>query len=413
MKTRRDVLIGASCAALAAAAPLSLARGSANTRRNIIDVEKDAGALQALRDAIDVLRKKDDYGRRPAIDGWFSLATYHSHWCFGSAADYEVHYGWWFLPWHRAYLVHVERALQEAIDEPSLTIPYWDWITTGALPASISEPRYRKGNETVINPLFDDQRFGPLGQGGQVDLDDLGVPGKSEGELIGIDTFANFAGGQPDRTGRKRPGFLEATPHTYIHRAVGFDQPNNRVGLMTVGMGPLDPVFFLHHANVDRLWTLWFNSGGRRQNPNDSAWRDHHFALPETKKFKLVDYRIADLLNTEKSAGRYRYDRDAVNAQEIRGVGTLVLHGVPISPLPATIRVFARSSQPQTRLQIGSFSTIPSLRQSGDKMDVVLPINEAAQRFFAANKAVSVEAEAAGEANLPVAFEAVTIDPRQ
>jgi hypothetical protein len=413
MKTRRDILIGASCAALAATAPLTPAQGFANTRRNIVDVEKDAGALQTLRDAIDVLRKKDDYGRRPAIDGWFSLATYHSQWCFGGIADYEVHYGWWFLPWHRAYLIHVERTLQEAINEPSLRIPYWDWVTTGALPGSVSEPRYRKGNETVINPLFDDQRFGPLGQGGQIDLADLGAPSKSDRELIAIDTFANFAGGHPDSTGRKQPGFLEATPHTYIHRAVGFDQVSNRVGLMTVGMGPLDPVFFLHHANVDRLWTMWLNAGGRRENPHDPVWRDHHFAFPETKKFKLLDYKIADLLDSEKSPGGYRYDRDGISTQDTHSVGTLVLHGVPISPLPATIRVFAQSNQLQTRLQIGSFSTIPSIRQTGDKMDVVLPINEATERFLSANQTASIEAESADAGGRAVPFERVTIDVRR
>ena len=73
MTTRRNLLIGASCAAVAAASPFAVALGATNTRRNIIDVEKDPGALQALRDAIDVLRKKDDYGKRPAIDGWFDM----------------------------------------------------------------------------------------------------------------------------------------------------------------------------------------------------------------------------------------------------------------------------------------------------------------------------------------------------
>jgi hypothetical protein len=369
MITRREILLGASCVAFAA--PLSLAASGANLRRNIIDVEKDPGALKALRDAIDVLRKKDDYGWRPAIDGWFALATTHSHWCFGPVAAYEIHYGWWFLPWHRAYLIHVERILQDAINEPSLTIPYWDWVTTPKLPASVSAPTYRKGTDTVINPLFDDQRYGPVGQGGTIDFADLGAPGKSEAELVSVDTFASFAGGQPAADLVKRPGFLEATPHTYIHRAIGFDQINNRVGLMTVGMGPLDPVFFLHHANVDRLWQVWLNAGGRRANSGDPIWREHHFAFPETRKFKLLDYRIADLLDTERSPGGYRYDRDRL-MEMVPTTGTLVLHGVPISAQPATIRVFAGG--PPNRTLLGAFSTIPSTGQTTGKMDVVVPI---------------------------------------
>ena len=404
MATRRSVLIGASSAVLAAGALLRPAFGAINTRRNIVDVEKDPGALQALRDAIDVLRKKDDYGQRPAIDGWFSLATTHSQLCFGASGIHEIHYGWWFLPWHRAYLIHVERALQNAIGEPSLTIPYWDWVTTPALPKSVFEPNYRKGSETRINPLFDDQRYGPVGQGGAVSFTDLGAPRKSEQELIAIDTFENFAGARPDGKQTKRPGFLEGTPHTYIHRAIGYDQPNNRVGLLTVGMAPLDPSFFLHHANVDRLWTMWTKAGGRRANPDDPTWRKHRFAFPEMKTFKLIDYRIADLLSTEKSDGHYRYDREDV-AAPIVNAGVLVLRGLPISEQPATIRVFVERKGVAPIL-VGSLSTIPA---ATGKMDAVLPINAEQQPLFSDRNALSVRAIVAGT-DAPVTFDDFAID---
>jgi hypothetical protein len=404
MLTRRDILIGTSCAALAAAAPLSAAVGATNTRRNIVDIEKDPGTLQALRDAIDVLRQKDDYGRRPALDGWFALATTHSQMCFGASGTHEIHYGWWFLPWHRAYLIHVERALQAAINESTLTLPYWDWVTTPKLPQSVFTSTYQKAGASRINPLYDDQRYGPVGQGGVVNFADIGAPGQTEQELLGIDTFENFAGARPDNLQTKRPGFLEATPHTYIHRAIGYDQPNNRVGLLTVGMAPLDPVFFLHHANVDRLWTTWLRAGGRRANPDGPAWRDHRFAFPETKKFKLVDYRIADLLDTEKSEGRYRYDRE-MTITPVANAGVLVLRGVPISPLPATIRVFVERASAAPIL-FGSISTIPA--QTG-KMDAVLPIDGAHRAIFAERDAISVRATNAGT-DAPVTFDGFAID---
>lgn len=405
MKTRRDILTGASCAALAAMGPLSLARGAVNTRRNIVEVEKDPGALQALRDAIHVMRQKDGYGQRPSIDGWFALATTHSQFCFGDSGEHEIHYGWWFLPWHRAYLVHVERALQKAINEPALTLPYWDWVTTPMLPKSVSEPRYDRGKSSLINPLYDDQRYGPVGQGDSINFPDLGAPGKSEAELLGIDTFENFAGGQPGAKHARRPGFLEATPHTYIHRAVGFDQSNNHVGLMTVGMAPLDPLFFLHHANVDRLWAAWSKAGGRRANPADPAWRGHAFAFPDTKTFKLVDYRIADLIDTERSPGHYRYDREIAAAQ-VANAGTMVLHGIPVSPRPATIRVYAEHSG-NTPILVGAISTIPS--QAAGTMDAVLPISGATRQFLASNKSVSVTALVA-ETSAAVPFNGFTID---
>jgi hypothetical protein len=380
------------------------ASAAVNTRRNIVDVANDPGALQALRDAIDVLRKKDDYGKRPAIDGWFALATTHSQMCFGASGAHEIHYGWWFLPWHRAYLIHIERALQEAIGEPSLTIPYWDWVTTPTLPKSVSETSYRKGDSTLVNPLYDDQRYGPVGQGGAVNFTDLGAPGKDERELIAIDTFENFAGAPPDGKQTKRPGYLEATPHTYIHRAIGYDQPNNRVGLLTVGMAPLDPVFFLHHANVDRLWMVWTKANGRRRNPEDDAWREKRFAFPDMKKFKLLDYRIADLLDTQKSIGHYRYDRENA-VGPVANAGVLALRGVPISPLPATIRVFVERAGAAPAL-VGSISTIPA--QTG-RMDAALPINTTQRPLFAERKGISIRATVAGT-DTPVTFEDFAID---
>lgn len=42
---------------------------------------------------------------------------------------------------------------------------------------------------------------------------------------------------------------LEQGPHTAIHSAIGGD--------MTVGTSPNEPLFFLHHCEVDRLWSLW------------------------------------------------------------------------------------------------------------------------------------------------------------
>jgi hypothetical protein len=405
MRTRRQALIGASCAALAAAVPLAPAFGAANIRRNIVDVENDPGALQALRDAVDLLRKKDDYGRRLALDGWFALATSHNQLCFGSTGIHEIHYSWWFLPWHRAYLIHVERALQDAIGEPSLTIPYWDWLMTPALPEAVSGPAYRKAGATVPNPLFDDERYGPVGQGQPVNVIDLGAPGKTEEEFITIDTFDKFGGGQPLDRQTKRPGHLEGTPHAYIHRAIGYDRINNRIGFMADGMAPLDPIFHLHHANVDRLWIMWMNAGGRRTNPADPAWLEHRFTFPDTKTFKLIDYRIADLLDTETSAGHYRYDRDRV-VGPVTNAGTLVLHGIPISPLPATISVFAERPN-AAPIPVGSISTIPS--QAGGKMDAVLPITGPLQPVLSGPERISIRAVTAGT-DTPVIFDGFTIE---
>jgi len=96
-------------------------------------------------------------------------------------------------------------------------------------------------------------------------------------------------------------GELESLPHDAVHGALG--------GLMAnVDTAALDPIFWLHHANIDRLWNQWAQQGG--VDPiNDSAWMD-----PTTFQFfdeaghavYLTGRHIIDTV----SEMNYRYDDD-------------------------------------------------------------------------------------------------------
>jgi len=61
-------------------------------------------------------------------------------------------------------------------------------------------------------------------------------------------------------------GELEFTPHNIVHSLIGgwMGDPN---------MAALDPIFWLHHCNIDRLWEVWLLRGGGRANPNDASWQ--------------------------------------------------------------------------------------------------------------------------------------------
>ena len=49
---------------------------------------------------------------------------------------------------------------------------------------------------------------------------------------------------------------LEGSPHNDGHVVVGAGN-----GHMGNGMSPLDPIFWLHHCNIDRLWAQWQDAG--------------------------------------------------------------------------------------------------------------------------------------------------------
>jgi tyrosinase len=51
-------------------------------------------------------------------------------------------------------------------------------------------------------------------------------------------------------------GVLEGSPHNRVHNCVG-GQYNGTEGFMLNYLSPVDPIFFLHHANIDRLWDVW------------------------------------------------------------------------------------------------------------------------------------------------------------
>lgn len=62
---------------------------------------------------------------------------------------------------------------------------------------------------------------------------------------------------QPD--GAAEFSVLEGQPHNKVHNCiggVGAIDPGP-YGNMTNFLSPVDPIFFLHHANMDRLWDVW------------------------------------------------------------------------------------------------------------------------------------------------------------
>ena len=76
---------------------------------------------------------------------------------------------------------------------------------------------------------------------------------------------------------------------------------------MATAASPGDPIFWLHHAQVDRLWSRWLQLGGGRSNPDDDRWVDQEFAFFDASDTK-VTRRPRDVVSTE--ALGYRYEDD-------------------------------------------------------------------------------------------------------
>ncbi|MEA3066332.1 MAG: tyrosinase [Sphingomonadales bacterium] len=177
----------------------------------------------------------------------------------GGLPDQEAHGGAGFLAWHRAYLLDLERELQEIDGE--VTLPYWRFdeaapnVFAGSFmgtPDSLSRVQFASGN-----PLRNWIAVDKAGVERGVGVGPLTVPTlQSERQTIapgGViqPTFAKFRD-------------MQWNPHGWAHTA------HNSGWIFSPGTAPKDPLFFLLHCNVDRLWAKW-QWAAKKHDPADPA----------------------------------------------------------------------------------------------------------------------------------------------
>jgi hypothetical protein len=159
------------------------------------------------------------------------------------------HGNYFFWSWHRMYLYWFERIVRKMCGDPCWTLPYWPWdsLTERQIPAPFRDP---------ASPLYTANRFPAMNAGGSL------PPGA-------VTYASSFS--QTDFT--TASSIFQGTPHGAVHVNVG--------GWMgSVPTAAQDPVFYLHHANCDRLWDLWLAQGGGRTDPlSDATWKNTQFVF--------------------------------------------------------------------------------------------------------------------------------------
>jgi hypothetical protein len=168
-----------------------------------------------------------------------------------------------FIVWHRAYLYYFELILREASGDQTLSLPYWDY--TGGqkgFPAAFADPERPPGDIIPRNPLYSNERELAFA-GGRVELSDAVTINAltalmNENNFFGATEMSGLAGGVYDSEPRTM-GLIERRPHNDIHVAIGGLIGNDFAGLMSeVRTAAFDPIFWVHHANIDRLVEVWF-----------------------------------------------------------------------------------------------------------------------------------------------------------
>ena len=188
--------------------------------------------------------------------------------------DQCQHAGWFFPPWHRGYLFAIENILRGITKTLGCTydwgLPYWNYFGPGQeyeIPPAFTQPALPDGTP---NPLYVTARYGPNGDG------NIFIPIPPVSRACQNDTM--YEGDAPGYYGGGPTGFdhfdshtgdLESNPHNLVHNYVGGQSNQGPTwGLMSdPGLAALDPIFYLHHSNIDRMWAAWNVAG----NPNPVA----------------------------------------------------------------------------------------------------------------------------------------------
>lgn len=243
-----------------------------------------------------------------------------------------AHRGPIFLPWHRKFIREFEEDLQREVERDSqdrgldLGLPYWDWTESSGIwnedfmggngdpndenivktgPFKYNPPdgwtivRLGQNGEIELdnegNPILDplQRNFGKFSipTSGNIEIIDMSLPTPQEVEeaisVVPYDCSPWYAYSDPLRSFRSKLEGWDSDPsgrkshlHNVVHRWIN--------GSMLTMTSPNDPVFFLHHSNIDRIWARWQDEHPDQRYPKHGEITDDETGQP-IKYYNLHD----------------------------------------------------------------------------------------------------------------------------
>ncbi|KAI0522314.1 hypothetical protein F5B22DRAFT_470573 [Xylaria bambusicola] len=306
--------------------------------------------------AVECLMAKDSRypaGELPASDNYYSdFAAHHA------GVALHVHMSGSFLSFHREFIQLMEDSLHGCGYPSDMGLPYWDWTAYLDAPLNQStlfdgspsslggdgESMRRQGSYVIsaaeapmVSPVLEKGNMIPPGSGGGCVVEG---PFANTTLYLGPFPVELTLTGLPDDWTEKNPHCFTRNLNDAVLRLLNnanrikslVAAPNitdfqyqlnaiHRGGHVTVGgpmmdffVSPLDPAFFLHHAQIDRLWTMWqaHDPTSRRYAYNGT---NTYMSLPDTPEvtnsttldFGVLGGKVTLEEIADPMAGRYCY----------------------------------------------------------------------------------------------------------
>jgi tyrosinase len=313
-------------------------------RENILNWGEDSKNLYLFRRAIEEMQKISDAALMDER-GYQWVAGVHGG--FGGE-PYCEHGTDEFLVWHRPYILDYEIKLRDQIkiiaDQAAADnwrLPYWAWeaADVDGLPGAFTVETYDDNGTTKPNPLYQRPYQLPY------------TP------PTGTETYRNL---RPlsQLQAQRQPAIdaMEETDFVDFNSAIG--QPHNMVhvwvaGFMNTYRSSFDPIFWLHHANIDRFFWQWQKKNGDSSIPDivkNFTCRPFRFANNTAQAFfdtRALGYTYADSRNSAlevdadevKDTRNYNLGKISLDFNRAR----LHFHGMNHPEDSYEVRVFANN----------------------------------------------------------------------
>jgi tyrosinase len=338
----RRMMIGSGLAAAGLLAASEVLAAPLRTRVSW-QVFRTTPSYNSFRNAVATM-KANHNANDP--NSWYYWANVHQNFC-----PHGVPY---FLTWHRGYIYRFEQQIRAISGDQAFNLPYWDYYTNASLPteftspANSSNPLWTSRTNTNVSPA--------LGYG------------------FTQPQYVNFPRNWPTPMEPQ----IESLPHNQVHNIIG--------GFMPTMQSPQDPIFWVHHGNIDRLWCAWVAAGGGRTMPGaaDPYWNGSfvYGASPGMPKVQTRD--------TTSTLG-YTYDNERLPRPPVfktpklpalrtlrlnseKAVGETLSLGDSVGALTLDNSSFSVRVPlgPQGRARTGALKAAPPRGGSAPTIDVVL-----------------------------------------
>ena len=327
---------------------------------------------------------------------WYRNAFIHTLDC--------PHGNWWFLPWHRGYTGWFEQTCRKLSGDPNFALPFWDWTKEPKVPNSFWDGVLDPSNaayiasfsafqSTFTTPLatfwsgLSSAQLTQLNARGITSVGDLWTsnwfpsmfftPADARSltaanpdfdlvtkKAVSLSTlksaiaakvfvdattpangFGSFKATQhSEGTGSD---ILESQPHNNVHNDVG--------GFMGDFLSPVDPIFFMHHANIDRLWDVWTRKQQKLHaptlptGPNLAPWQGEPFLFYIDSDGKPVSKNTAGDYAT---IGQFDYDYAPGSGDQF--IPKTTLAAAAVAPMVAALSLKAAVSASDLALGQGA-----------------------------------------------------------